>query len=236
MKNLKAILKDIFTWPLVWHITGLNIKVLKTLWESIWSWGWVDPFPHFQVYIPSSLIVVMSWVSFWLNRGAAPARVKWNTMKVSTNIGRRGAHCQHFIFAGWFGGHHRPDHDHPDQLGQRRPAQDFLHEVHRHLPLCLLLHGVRGLDRVCLRRLHRQEDPVEKEQVPAPDEDFFFFNLADLYFQVFGTAKDGWREESWGWEDEHEGCTGTPHGCGPSGTTHKILNTYQMLDKYYIRY
>ena len=23
-----------------------------------------------QVYIPSSLIVVMSWVSFWLNRGA----------------------------------------------------------------------------------------------------------------------------------------------------------------------
>merc|ERR1719305_668181 len=27
-----------------------------------------------QVYIPSSLIVVMSWVSFWLNRGAAPAR------------------------------------------------------------------------------------------------------------------------------------------------------------------
>ena len=28
-----------------------------------------------QVYIPSSLIVVMSWVSFWLNRGAAPARV-----------------------------------------------------------------------------------------------------------------------------------------------------------------
>ena len=29
-----------------------------------------------QVYIPSSLIVVMSWVSFWLNRGAAPARVR----------------------------------------------------------------------------------------------------------------------------------------------------------------
>ena len=28
-----------------------------------------------QVYIPSSLIVVISWVSFWINRGAAPARV-----------------------------------------------------------------------------------------------------------------------------------------------------------------
>ena len=28
-----------------------------------------------QVYIPSSLIVVMSWVSFWLNRGAGKAQV-----------------------------------------------------------------------------------------------------------------------------------------------------------------
>ena len=28
-----------------------------------------------QIYIPSSLIVIISWVSFWLNRGASPARV-----------------------------------------------------------------------------------------------------------------------------------------------------------------
>jgi glycine receptor alpha-3 len=28
-----------------------------------------------QIYIPSSLIVVISWVSFWLNRNATPARV-----------------------------------------------------------------------------------------------------------------------------------------------------------------
>lgn len=28
-----------------------------------------------QIYIPSSLIVVLSWVSFWLHRDAAPARV-----------------------------------------------------------------------------------------------------------------------------------------------------------------
>ena len=27
-----------------------------------------------QVYVPSSLIVVMSWVSFWLNRGAGSAQ------------------------------------------------------------------------------------------------------------------------------------------------------------------
>ena len=43
----------------------------------------------FQVYIPSSLIVVMSWVSFWLNRGAAPARV-------STKNNRQHQHPSHF--------------------------------------------------------------------------------------------------------------------------------------------
>ena len=28
-----------------------------------------------QIYIPSTLIVALSWVSFWLDRTAAPARV-----------------------------------------------------------------------------------------------------------------------------------------------------------------
>jgi len=37
-----------------------------------------------QVYIPSSLIVGMSWVSFWLNRGAAPARVGLGVTTVLT--------------------------------------------------------------------------------------------------------------------------------------------------------
>merc|ERR1719495_801969 len=37
-----------------------------------------------QVYIPSSLIVVVSWVSFWLNRGAAPARVGLGVTTVLT--------------------------------------------------------------------------------------------------------------------------------------------------------
>ena len=36
------------------------------------------------MYIPSSLIVVMSWVSFWLNRGAAPARVGLGVTTVLT--------------------------------------------------------------------------------------------------------------------------------------------------------
>ena len=42
--------------------------------------------PYIQVYIPSSLIVVMSWVSFWLNRGAAPARVEFKCIIINNNI------------------------------------------------------------------------------------------------------------------------------------------------------
>ena len=37
-----------------------------------------------QIYIPSSLIVIISWVSFWLNRGATPARVGLGVTTVLT--------------------------------------------------------------------------------------------------------------------------------------------------------
>jgi len=37
-----------------------------------------------QIYIPSSLIVVLSWVSFWLHRDAAPARVALGITTVLT--------------------------------------------------------------------------------------------------------------------------------------------------------
>ena len=37
-----------------------------------------------QVYIPASLIVIISWVSFWLNRGATPARVGLGVTTVLT--------------------------------------------------------------------------------------------------------------------------------------------------------
>ena len=68
------------------------------------------------------------------------------------------------------GGDHCPHHDHPHQLRQRRPAQNILHEVHRHLSVCLFLHGVRSPDRVRLCRLHRQENPAEEEPVSGPEE------------------------------------------------------------------
>lgn len=37
-----------------------------------------------QIYIPSSLIVIISWVSFWLNRYATPARVSLGVITVLT--------------------------------------------------------------------------------------------------------------------------------------------------------
>uniref|UniRef100_A0A6G1SH18 Gamma-aminobutyric acid receptor subunit beta n=1 Tax=Aceria tosichella TaxID=561515 RepID=A0A6G1SH18_9ACAR len=38
----------------------------------------------FQIYIPASLIVMISWVSFWLHRNATPARVALGVMTVLT--------------------------------------------------------------------------------------------------------------------------------------------------------
>ncbi|KAF0297500.1 Gamma-aminobutyric acid receptor subunit beta [Amphibalanus amphitrite] len=37
-----------------------------------------------QMYVPSSLIVIISWVSFWLNRNATPARVSLGVTTVLT--------------------------------------------------------------------------------------------------------------------------------------------------------
>ncbi len=48
-----------------------------------------------QIYVPSILIVIISWVSFWLSRDAAPARVAlgvttvltMTTLMTTTNVG-----------------------------------------------------------------------------------------------------------------------------------------------------
>ena len=46
-----------------------------------------------QVYVPSSLIVVMSWVSFYLDRNSAPARVGLGVTTVLTVINRNNRCC-----------------------------------------------------------------------------------------------------------------------------------------------
>ena len=42
--------------------------------------------PGTQVYVPSSLIVVMSWVSFYLDRSSAPARTGLGVTTVLTMV------------------------------------------------------------------------------------------------------------------------------------------------------
>ena len=44
-----------------------------------------------QVYIPSSLIVVMSWVSFYLDRASAPARTGLGVTTVLTMVTLMGS-------------------------------------------------------------------------------------------------------------------------------------------------
>ena len=44
-----------------------------------------------QVYVPASLIVLISWVSFYLERGAAPARVGLGVTTVLTMVTLMGS-------------------------------------------------------------------------------------------------------------------------------------------------
>lgn len=39
-----------------------------------------------QIYIPSALIVILSWVSFWIDRTSAPARVSLGITTVLTMV------------------------------------------------------------------------------------------------------------------------------------------------------
>jgi len=39
-----------------------------------------------QIYLPSSLIVILSWVSFWLDKTFAPARVSLGITTVLTMV------------------------------------------------------------------------------------------------------------------------------------------------------
>ena len=62
-----------------WNLSG-NYSRLACEIQFVRSLGYY----LIQIYIPSSLIVVISWVSFWLNRGATPARVGLGVTTVLT--------------------------------------------------------------------------------------------------------------------------------------------------------
>ena len=75
IKNIFLALSVIINW----HFTG-NYSRLACEIQFVRSMGYY----LIQIYIPSSLIVVISWVSFWLNRGATPARVGLGVTTVLT--------------------------------------------------------------------------------------------------------------------------------------------------------
>ena len=62
-----------------WNFSG-NYSRLSCEIQFVRSMGYY----LIQIYIPSSLIVIISWVSFWLNRGATPARVGLGVTTVLT--------------------------------------------------------------------------------------------------------------------------------------------------------
>ncbi|EFO23429.2 hypothetical protein LOAG_05053 [Loa loa] len=60
------------------HDNKLNISVLKVYFKLQRQQG----FYILQIYTPCTLIVVVSWVSFWINKESSPARVSLGIMTV----------------------------------------------------------------------------------------------------------------------------------------------------------
>lgn len=63
-----------------WRIFSGNYSRLACEIQFVRSMGYY----LIQIYIPSGLIVIISWVSFWLNRNATPARVALGVTTVLT--------------------------------------------------------------------------------------------------------------------------------------------------------
>ena len=121
----------------------------------------------FQVYVPSSLIVVMSWVSFFLDRASAPARVGMGVTTVLTMVTLMGSvnryccvlFCQKIT-----------------HLYLQVTAKNLLHESLGCLPCILLLHGVRSTLGVCDRQLCGEEDQAQPEEIQGVPEKGDFHN------------------------------------------------------------
>lgn len=75
-----------YTWYAVlfnhsfWFVLTGNYSRLACEIQFVRSMGYY----LIQIYIPSGLIVIISWVSFWLNRCATPARVSLGVTTVLT--------------------------------------------------------------------------------------------------------------------------------------------------------
>ena len=118
------------------------------------------------MYIPSSLIVVMSWVSFWLNRGAAPARVGLGVTTVLTMTTLINS------------------------VNAALPKISYMKSIDIYLFVCFFMVFGALIEYACVgytdKRIQLRKNRFLKKN----------FSLDDVNFQVLGTAEDGRREES----------------------------------------
>ena len=116
-----------------------------------------------QVYVPSSLIVIMSWVSFFLDRASAPARVGMGVTTVLTMVTLMGSVNRYTCY-------HSPQLR-LSNLCSQFSAKYLLHESLGCLPGLLLLHGVRGPLGVCYCQLCGEKNQAQQEKVQGVPEE-----------------------------------------------------------------
>ncbi|XP_031644251.1 gamma-aminobutyric acid receptor subunit rho-1 isoform X1 [Oncorhynchus kisutch] len=107
-----------------------------------------------QTYFPATLMVMLSWVSFWIDRRAVPARVP---------LGRKGP-CQKDKKVSSSRYHHGAHHVHHHHWSQRLHAQSVLHQSSRHLPVGQFCVCLPLGHRVCSGQLPLDRAGTEREE------------------------------------------------------------------------
>ena len=192
---------QVFAQPASWLIIA---GLLWTIFVEVESIKWLifnDPETHLSESLPAndsrstSLQAWLSWCLGFLSGWTGELRQQGYQFTTIINIPAPVSQTKVSVMTIQPGGpwcDHSADDDHPDQLGERCLAQNLVHEVHRHLPLCLLLYGLRSVDWICLcwvsnteyqhiwlrltliwifDQVHRQKNPTEKKSLPCHAED-----------------------------------------------------------------
>ncbi|TKR93204.1 hypothetical protein L596_007701 [Steinernema carpocapsae] len=135
-----------------------------------------------QIYFPASLIVVISWVSFWLNRDATQARVAIESAGCASFKSDDGA-----------------DDDDSDDLDERVAAQSELREEFGHLPGGLLLHSICEPARVRGHWISDEKTPKAAEdgrESPTKASITCYYEIDDHAVHVNSVRKEKKQKKS----------------------------------------
>lgn len=99
-----------------------------------------------QTYIPCSMIVVLSWVSFWINKDAVPARTSLGNFKKPQNEykcmlkwkGNASIGCSITVHHDWHRYHNCAYHDNPKHHIEEVLAEGVVRDSHGSICVCLL--------------------------------------------------------------------------------------------------